>query len=295
MQPFAHLIYEFNHTTHYHHNIGDELQTLVALNALELNEKNTIPVNREELSKFTSKHSKVNLVMNGFFIDSKNWPPSEKLNPIFFSFHISRRNQSIFLTEESIRYFKQHEPIGCRDHKTKALLESRGIQCFHSWCLTLTIPKRDKNPQNGKIFIAIENKKLRSIIPYNIRKKAILVYHDIRLPCNINNQYKRDIANDVYNTYKNDAKLIITDKIHCTLPAIAMGIPVVHLAHKRMKRDYRIHIVDELIGINYVLTNLITRFYYRLKINWHPKILNIEPLKKDILKKFKELVNLRSV
>jgi len=295
MEPFGHLIYEFNKDLDYHHNIGDEVQTLAALRLLGLNEHNTIPINREQLNQVNTKHPKINLVMNGWFLNSINWPPSNQINPIFFSFHISRRNQATFLTTESINYLKQHEPIGCRDHGTKALLEAKGVKCFHSWCLTLTLPKREKSPEDGLVYLAIENKKLRKIVPKKIRKQSILVYHNIRLPCNIDNQHKLNIARNVYETYKNHAKLIITDKIHCAMPAIAMGIPVIFIAHRRMKRDYRIHIIDDLIGINYVRTNLLVRFYYRFKINWQPKALNINSLKKQIIQNFKQFVEKRAI
>ncbi len=71
------------------------------------------------------------------------------------------------------------------------------------------------------------------------------------------------------------------------MPAIAMGIPTIFIAHKRMRADYRIHIIDELIGIHYVRTLCLSRFFYRHQINWHAKSVDIEKLKHEIKNKFK--------
>jgi len=294
MKPFAHFIYNYNQDLGFHHNIGDEIQTLAILRLLGLNRSTTLPVNRENMKEVAS-NTQINLVMNGWFLNSTNWPPNETINPIFFGFHIGRRHQALFLSDTSINYFKKNEPIGCRDYGTKKLLESKGIRCFHSWCPTLTLEKRDHEPRNGLIYITIENKKLRRVIPKFIRKNALLVYHNIRTPCNIDTDDKFNLTSRVYETYKKNARLIITDKIHCAMPAIAMGIPVIFITHKRSKRDYRIHIVDNLIGINYVRYNWLSRWYYRLKINWCPKAPNIESLKKEIIELFNHSIKTAAI
>ncbi len=215
MRRFGYLTYHFNDQLHYHHNIGDEIQTIAVLKLLGLNEKNTIAIGREQMAEFHTLKPPIHVVLNGWFINGTGWPPSKHIHPLFFGFHIARKEQSKFLTDQSISYLKQYEPIGCRDQGTKNLLESKGIQCFHSWCATLTLPKREQEPENGLVYIVIENKKLRKIVPRKLRKKALIVYHNIRLPCNIDHHSKLTIARDVYNTYKRKAQLIITDKIHC--------------------------------------------------------------------------------
>lgn len=294
MKPFGHFIYNYNQDLGFHHNIGDEIQTLAVLRLLGMSRHTTIPINRENMTAVES-NTPINLVMNGWFLNSANWPPSEKIQPIFFGFHIGRRHQRLFLSETSINYFKKHEPIGCRDHGTKKLLESQGIRCFHSWCPTLTFPKRERQPKHGFTYIIVENKKLRRVIPKSIRRDAMLVYHNIRMPCNINADDKFDLTTRVYKTYKENATLIITDKIHCAMPAIAMGIPVVFITHKRSKRDYRIHIIDDLIGINYLRYGFLNRWYYRHKINWQPTAPNIESLKKEITAHFNHSIKTATI
>ena len=65
-----------------------------------------------------------------------------------------------------------------------------------------------------------------------------------------------------------------------------MGIPVVFLFNSRKKSDYRVHIIEDLVGINYVNESLLSfkliAKYYSKKINWTPASLDIEDEKARI-------------
>lgn len=112
-------------------------------------------VEREKLASFYSKE-KTNLIMNGWFMwNAEQFPPSDSINPFFISFHLSPSVSSRLLTPASIAYFKKYEPIGCRDIDTQKILESHGIKCYFSGCLTLTLNlKYSNNLPSGKIIIA---------------------------------------------------------------------------------------------------------------------------------------------
>jgi hypothetical protein len=56
--------------------------------------------------------------------------------PLFTSVHINTR---LILTDKTIKYFKEHEPIGCRDYYTSSLLNSVGVKSYFSGCLTTCI------------------------------------------------------------------------------------------------------------------------------------------------------------
>lgn len=116
-------------------NIGDYIQALASSQFLPSVDGF---VNREELKDYDGEECIV--IMNGWYMHNpKMWPPSEKIHPIFLSFHINSLASNEMLSEESLNYLKKHEPIGCRDYYTCELLKSYNIEAFFSGCMTLTL------------------------------------------------------------------------------------------------------------------------------------------------------------
>ena len=130
-------------------NIGDYIQSLAASQFFE---RTDVYINREQLDIYNGEN--VKLIMNGWFMhSSKNWPPSSKIKPLFVAFHLNSLAKNELLSEESIKYFKLQEPIGCRDYKTVKLLEEKGVKAYFSACMTLTLGEKYKNnSKNNKVF-----------------------------------------------------------------------------------------------------------------------------------------------
>lgn len=132
-------------------NIGDYIQSIAAEQFIPGEEYTFIE--REEL-KFYNFSEPVKTIMNGWFMHHpENWPPAKCIEPLFTSFHIVPRNAEKLLSNENIPYFKQYEPIGCRDYNTLRLLEAKGIQTYFSGCLTLTLNNTCKEKNNKIIFV----------------------------------------------------------------------------------------------------------------------------------------------
>lgn len=84
-----------------------------------------------------------NMIMNGWYMHEPfNWPPSDKINPLFVAFHVNSVAKDILLSSESLEYLKKYQPIGCRDLGTMKLLESHDIKAYFSGCMTLTLGKK---------------------------------------------------------------------------------------------------------------------------------------------------------
>lgn len=134
-------------------NIGDYIQSVAQAQFLDHID---YYIEREKLSEYSFVDS-VNLIMNGWFMWAPhNFPPSSCFNPLFISFHIVPKIADELLSEDTINYLKQHEPIGTRDLGTKTLLESRGISCYFSGCLTTTLNYSFRKPsqkKGGIIFV----------------------------------------------------------------------------------------------------------------------------------------------
>ena len=119
-------------------NIGDYVQALAASQFLPSFDGF---VNREELSQYDGEECVV--IMNGWFmLCPNNWPPSMNIRPIFLSFHINVAATEKLLNNNSLKYLKEHEPIGCRDRYTLNLLRQEGIKSWFTGCLTLTLGKK---------------------------------------------------------------------------------------------------------------------------------------------------------
>jgi hypothetical protein len=274
----------------YHHsgNLGDQVQSFAAEQYLPRIDFFT---ERDHLSTF-QHNKKTILITNGWFAHSPETalPASDKILPVFFGFHLTKDKNAAerLLTPNAIEYLKRHAPIGCRDRGTQRLLESKGIQTFYSKCLTQTFPKRTKEPNVGKVMV-VDAKYVP--IPLKIRRKAEFITQictDIYDNC-----AKREMARSLLEYYKENASLVITTRIHCAMPCVAMGIPVIYFGNPD---DYRTALVKDLgLEVNRhvksreffyrKLLRLSPRLHSKLhdkSIKWTPRPLEIEDIKTEI-------------
>lgn len=261
-------------------NLGDDIQTLAAKRLLPRVD-GCIP--KDQLS--TTKECGL-ISLNGFFLGGAGWPPAPSLIPFFYSFHLSSESQAEVCSEESLAYFRRYAPIGCRDQGTFNILQSHGVGAYYSKCISLTFPKRQRVPENGKVFLVSLNEGALNAIPRKLRKKAVVVEQaKLRLPF-LSGSQREGLAQHLLDMYAREASLIITSKIHCAMPCIAMGIPVIFLYDRKKKKDHRVEIVKELIGIHYIGKSYFYRNFVNpligKSIDWAPAPLDIEDEKKNI-------------
>lgn len=238
-------------------NVGDNIQSLAA--------KQFLPqvdylLNREKLADYNKEQTK--LIMNGWFThNTKNWVPSEKITPLFVSFHLNNTAAPAMLSDKGIAYLKKHEPIGCRDKFTVETLKSKGIEAYFTGCLTLTLdsykvddaergddiyvvdplynyPRNEKvfynykaflrSILNGKLFqLGKKNKHIKNFLDKELLESAIFINQEP--PANkYSDEEKFEMAEDLLNKYAR-AKLVITSRIHCALPCLALGTPVIFI------------------------------------------------------------------
>ncbi len=236
-------------------NVGDNIQSLAAKQFLP--QVDTF-LNRERLGEYQGEQ--IQLIMNGWFTHNiHNWVPSENIDPIFVSFHMNNTAAPFMLSEKGIAYLKKHEPIGCRDQFTADTLKSKGIDAHFTGCLTLTLdsykvddsqrgddiyivdplysyPRPEKifyntkltikNILNGSAFqLGKKNKHLNNFISKDVLDVAEFINQEP--PSNqFSDEQKFEMAEALLNKYAR-AKLVITSRIHCALPCLALGTPVI--------------------------------------------------------------------
>ena len=250
-------------------NIGDYVQTKAVIDLV--GSKNIKILDRENLNKYND--NVIQTIINGWFMESpENWPPSEKIKPLFISFHINPSIKTEFLKDESIKYFKSHEPVGCRDIYTRDILLEKGINAYYSSCITTTIDRnnylKSKTQAEGIIVIGAFDR-LKPTLDYKSSAKLLLsifkypfkkIDYTLKLSKfnrHLNNQnfkikrysqlYKRPIkshneglglASEMLEKIA-ESEVMITSRIHAALPALAMGLKVIfidqgldHINHK---------------------------------------------------------------
>lgn len=260
-------------------NIGDYIQALAAKQFIG---QEDILIEREKLKQYSGEP--VKMIMNGWYMcEPMNWPPSDKIIPLYIAFHINKLAQDRMLKPDSIEYLKHYEPIGCRDANTVNLLKEKGIDAYFSGCLTLTLGNTyaSTSKENTIYFvdpyINVSRQNLLSMMSalfylithYFSCKKLMKKFHkykrrsgmwivaaafhrvyskyfsdDILYNAEFINQESPEIgklyptqedkfkrAEELLNKYAK-AKCVITSRIHCALPCLSLGTPVIYVEKK---------------------------------------------------------------
>lgn len=218
-------------------NLGDQVQSFAAEQFLPRLDAH---IDRDSLNQLSGPDQTL-VIMNSWFSDKpENWPPSEAVTPLFFGFHATYFNgaRERFVEPDSLAYLKTQEPIGCRDRGTRDWFRAHGIDAYYSKCLTLTLPRREREPEDGKVFLVdVEYYPVkRSLRHRGVKVSQMTVPH-------YDDETKRQMMRQLLDTYKNQASLVVTSKLHCAMPCLAMGIPVVFIGKPD---DYRTEILRDV-------------------------------------------------
>ena len=270
-------------------NVGDYIQSLAARQFLPRVDQY---ICREELHEYDGPDMKV--IMNGHFMRyPANWPPSPGIIPLFVSFHINIRRAEGMLTDKGVAYLKRYEPIGCRDLSTLQLLQDKGIQSYFSSCLTLTLGNRYRHRSAEDIFfvdvlfryptwrtvfkslnslqksleskdiflLGKRDKLLDSIFGKEIVQAAEKITHEYPADEFPTEDSRFELADRILKRYET-ARLVVTSRIHCALPCLAMGTPVIFVnggfreAHaRRFAGNSRLFNTVEILGRGRVEAN----------------------------------------
>jgi len=239
-----------------YYNLGDHVQSLAARQYLP---RVDALLNRERLAEYSGPEIK--LIMNGWFThNAANWVPSPAIIPHFVSFHVNSSAADRILSPRGVEYLRKHAPIGCRDHHTVALLRERGIDAYFTGCLTLTLtdyaaaaPSRTETILVDPFFnlpsihrmMASPRAFARALAKGDVLglgRRGRLLRRGFTKPCldamarvtqELPSRGEPDDrrfarAEECLRRYA-QARLVVTSRIHCALPCLAMGTPVIFL------------------------------------------------------------------
>jgi hypothetical protein len=267
-------------------NLGDHIQIIAGLRLLaRLGIQPTRYLDRDNEMQsapgLDQEEGPVGILVNGWFKNNPaEWPPHPKLSPLLYSFHIRPSFCPELISDASIDFYRRHQPIGCRDAYTEDLLRSKGVDAFVSNCVSLTFPRRIDDPATQtEVFVVSRDERIKAHLPASIGPYTFITQYSG------SNDFGENMvrAEELLETYRSRAKLIVTSMLHCALPAIAMGIPVivfypVNEGWPHTSDRERFSSLERLVPV--------LRLEETEKVNWNPAPVDISGLKLRILDGF---------
>lgn len=248
-------------------NIGDDLQLIAIENlykemGVDYNE--VIRIGLSQLSSYDGEYVilPISFPLYGYREELYITMFSPKIIPVFLGLSIMSGN----ISEEEVIYLRRFEPIGCRDYYTVELLRGKNICAYLNGCMTATLPHAG-SVKGSEVYLVDVSQKYRPYIPQDLLKNAKItsqILHDCDDPENAVKERLKD--------YVNNARLVITTRLHCAWPCLALGIPVILM---KDRFSFRFTALSRLLHI-YTEDEFET-------INWNPSSVNYEPLKKAII------------
>ena len=214
-------------------DLGDEIQSIAARQFLP---RVDWYVDREGMNLFGSAETgKVWLIANGGFLHRpENWPPSQHIRPLWVSMHISKsrsqrsnlRPQDVILSDPAVKCLKGYGPVGARDLHTLDLLRRSDVDSYFSGCLTLTLQPPPVERRDDLVVLNDVPEPVASRIRQRTSKTLVETSHRGPAEAPVEDRFAH--AEGLLQTYA-EAGCVITTRLHCALPSLAFGTPVLLL------------------------------------------------------------------
>ena len=213
-------------------NLGDQIQSIAARQFLP---QVDVLLNRDALDLDSAPNGahRVHAILNGWFLEHpEHWPPHPRIRPLLLSMHLdTRRARKQFWRPSAAERMLQprgrdwliaHGPVGARDLGTLAFLQCRGVPSWYSGCLTLTLPETLAEREDVIVACDLPERYLDRL-KQRTRSRVVAVTHrDLLTSGHAARMAKAQALLDLYGR----ARAVVTSRLHCTLPCLAFGTPV---------------------------------------------------------------------
>lgn len=210
-------------------NIGDSFQWLAIQNIYQLmgiDEREILQIPKDELGTYSGEAviCPINFLHANYINKDRMFPFSAQITPVFLGLSLG----DVYLHDDEIAYLKKYEPIGCRDEDTCKRLQEWDIDAYINGCLTTTFSERISK-SGDKIYFVDVPANVWSYVPEEIRVDCV------KRSALIENDSIDDISHyvsELYKEYREEAKLVVTSRLHVAVPCWAAGIPVIMIAEE---------------------------------------------------------------
>lgn len=231
-------------------NIGDDIQMLAA--------RQHYPhvdayVDRDRLSWDLPAMAPGRIILNAWYMHPKflsaAWPPPPHIKGLCVSMHVFKdfRVRFAFSSKRSKEYLLRHAPVGARDEATKNYFESLGIPSYVSGCMTMTFRSKGYKKDGPVVFCDAwgHDRSWRYYRPDEYLPKIQHLPLDFSSAQHVTHfappgmpwEQRVKKAEELLDLYDR-ASLVITSRLHCALPSIAMGTPVIFFGEKQNDPRY---------------------------------------------------------
>lgn len=204
-------------------NIGDDIQSVAIERLLPYTD---MRVGRDDLDQAHGLNSDHKIIMNGWYASAngkphQKWPIDTKAKVLYIGFHANNLGTLAGIPKDAI--------IGCRDTHTAMLCAEVGLKYWLSWCATLTLDIKDT--RTDAIYLVDVPSEIKHLLPYSVAAGESLT-HRVRPRCDRLEEAKMRLS--LYSK----ATLVVTSRLHCLLPCLAMGTPVVFHNHNLLDERF---------------------------------------------------------
>lgn len=234
-------------------NIGDDIQSYAAAQLLP---QVDYYIDREYLDTFhPDEEEPVSVIMNGWFMYNKlGWPVSPCINPLYLSMHFWENDaldiKDSFLKGLGGQDMREHQPIGCRDLETQRFLQKAGFETWFSACVTLTLePKFLRDTDHYVCLTDVSPsvvKYVRENYP-NLKIQVVSQENDKLIDPTMEWEERFKQVENLLALYQN-ASAVITTRLHCSLPCLALGTPVLLLNQDEIAEQGRFEGLFSLVN-----------------------------------------------
>lgn len=234
-------------------NLGDYVQSIAANQFMDVFSRESY-FSRDDMRGLQENDS---AILNGWYrVEKKAHLLRHPVNVLPVSIHINNPEA----TEDVRAVVESWERngdgrIGCRDLSTAKYLTELGFNAYFSSCLTTTLFYKFGRPslrdREGVIFCDTCLEKMFPVKHFfqfsriNRKRKVEKVLEEIlssykgesheevshSCPVSVSHEERFALALGLLKKYSR-AKLVVTSRIHCALPCVAMGTPVILLVNK---------------------------------------------------------------
>ena len=202
-------------------NIGDDIQSIAIDRLLPYVD---MRIDRDDLDIAKNFGSDYKIILNGWYASAngrphRKWPIQTRAKVLYIGFHANNVGTLVDLPLDTI--------IGCRDTHTAMLCDKVGIPCWLSWCATLTLDIQGDRTES--IYLVDVPTAIKHRLSSYVASGQVLT-HRVQPNCHRLREARARLS--LYSK----AKLVVTSRLHCLLPCLAMGTPVVF---------YNSHLYDE--------------------------------------------------
>lgn len=211
----------------------------------------------------------INLELSGF---ARIFPLPPHVIPVFLGLSFYASTQ---LPRELVDYFRCYAPIGCRDESTLQLIRQYHIPAYLFGCVTALLPRGYKAPgKNGAVFFVDVPESFEEYFKsYGKTFDRIERVTHIRPVGGIHGQaYMRDETKTLLERYSSEAELVVTSRLHCMSPCLAMGVPLIPVTD---------NISTRMAWIDRYLQIYTPKTYS--EINWRGQVVDYEDKKQQML------------